>query len=216
LIAAAVVFVISLLVVYAAYSEHQAKLAKRAELAALDLQRREQRERTADAVYFAVAEGTRAIAAGHAYGWCAASTYLALGPFGALISGILCSALVYEATDGTTEAVHAELFDRPYHPDAAAVGRVVGVIGGALLLAPGDYAGYEAEARALTEETYRANRALIDPAGLRGADYHLHHIVPLRCGFSLGIPASIMAGSGNLEVITAEANQRIGAMGCSG
>jgi hypothetical protein len=51
---------------------------------------------------------------------------------------------------------------------------------------------------------------------LGDADYHLHHMLPLRCGFSLGIPAAIMASSNNLAMVTAEANLRIGDMGCRG
>jgi hypothetical protein len=179
-------------------------------------ERQRQRELLVDGAYIAATEIARAFGVDQAVSWCAVAGFAALGPIGAGFGVGFCGALASGAIGDLSEALRQKLFDRPYHPEAAALGRVVGVIGGAIILAPlSDFPSYASRARALTETTYRSHHATIDPGDLRGVGYHLHHVMPLRCGFALGIPEWLMAGSWNLEMITADANRRIGAMGCA-
>ena len=69
-----------------------------------------------------------------------------------------------------------------------------------------NYATYEAEARALTERNFRANRQTIDPEGLRGFDYHLHHKMSVYQGYKMRIPTTEIAAVENLEIVTAAKN----------
>jgi hypothetical protein len=179
-------------------------------------ERQRQRELQLDVAYIVATEIVRVFGVEQAAVWCAVAGFASFGPIGASFGFGVCRALASSAIGDVSEALHQKLFDRPYHPDAVALGRVVRVIGGAFMLAPlDDYGSYESQARALTETAYRSNRATIDPGDLRGVEYHLHHVMPLRCGFVLGIPEWLMAGSWNLEMTTADANRRIGALGCA-
>ena len=179
-------------------------------------ERQRQRELLVDGAYIVATEVATIFGVEQAASWCAVAGLAAFGPIGAGFGLGFRAALASGAIGDVSEAIHQKLFDRPYHPEAAALGPVVRVIGGAILLAPSsEYPNYESKARALTEATYRSYRATIDPGDLRGVGYHLHHVMPLRCGFALGIAEWLMAGSWNLEMITADANRRIGAMGCA-
>jgi hypothetical protein len=70
---------------------------------------------------------------------------------------------------------------------------------------------YEAEARALTEQSYNASRATIDPKGLRGPANHLDHETSVRMGYDLHIPPAEIAAAENLRIIPAPQNLSEGA-----
>lgn len=70
-----------------------------------------------------------------------------------------------------------------------------------------DWQKYKAEVAALTEQTYRLYKHIINPdnlprgkAGTEGA-YHLDHIVPKRFCFDNNIPADVCASQFNLQMI---------------
>jgi hypothetical protein len=93
---------------------------------------------------------------------------------------------------------------RPMDPRAEMAGHLVGgIVGGYVGVETGaevgeairwrwlypNYATYEAEARALTEQTYNANRKTIDPKSMRGPASHLDHETSVRMGIRDVYPA---------------------------
>lgn len=71
-----------------------------------------------------------------------------------------------------------------------------------------EWEGYRAKTRRLSEQTYRANKATINPLNLkRGTfDYHLDHKFPIIEGFLQGIDPERLAAVDNLQLLPAKVN----------
>lgn len=78
------------------------------------------------------------------------------------------------------------------------------------------YQSYRKQVDRLTVATWRAHRAELDPEGLRGQGHDLDHLIPARCAYAYGWPASEAAQAWNLRVIPASLNRSQGARGCRG
>jgi hypothetical protein len=144
------------------------------------------------------------------------------GTIGALAAGYIG----HEAYVWTRDEVVEHFYERKMDPRAEQVGHLIGgIIGGiggahfgmklgqAIRFAwqyP-NYVTYEAEARALTERTFTANRQTIDPNRLRGPTHHLGHEIPVRQGYALRIPPAEIAAAPNLSIIPREQNLAAGA-----
>jgi hypothetical protein len=115
---------------------------------------------------------------------------------------------------------------RPMDPRVEMAGHLVGgIVGGYVGVETGaeigeairwrwlypNYATYEAEARALTEQTYNANRKTIDPKSMRGPASHLDHETSVRMGYEMYIPPAAIAAPQNLRIIPAPQNLSEGA-----
>lgn len=68
-----------------------------------------------------------------------------------------------------------------------------------------DYAGYAYAARSIT----RRNLEL-----LRRSSYDVDHIIPVKCGWALGLSPQLIGSLGNLHALPAWINRSIGAKGC--
>ncbi len=92
------------------------------------------------------------------------------------------------------------------------------VMGNALLdgfLPKPNYETYRNNLNKGMNKAYRANKATIDPNGLRGREYayDLDHIIPGKACYTLGAPPSLCNSRYNLQVIPASLNRSIGSKG---
>lgn len=156
---------------------------------------------------------------------------LLIGPSGQL-AGPVCAAMVAPAANQITTQLHDQIFEWQIDPDAQLVGAIVGTIPGSYVAIPlvestvanarrhgfslfaDSFDSYSRQVRRLTETTMGTRSSIIDPARLRSSAHHLHHRIPIKCGWVWGIPAWVMASGFNLQMLPAAENLAIGANGC--
>ena len=75
-----------------------------------------------------------------------------------------------------------------------------------------DYKGYSKAARALTRSELKPWRPEVTSLRARGFD--IDHVVPVKCGWLLGMAPEAIASMGNLQGLPSRINRSIGSKGC--
>jgi len=117
-------------------------------------------------------------------------------------------------------------FEEPLETSAYYLGKDVGNVFGSVVGMAGtsvyatwkhfhrykEFGGYAKEARALTASTLRKTPS--NASQLRADGFDIDHVIPVKCGWLLGISVEKVASWSNLHALPSSINRAIGSKGC--
>ncbi len=148
------------------------------------------------------------------------------GPVLVALAPAACSLVGSYAGDLMVHAGYRAWMGREVDEGAAMAGTLVGSISGMAVgsWAYGRYAaaqvwsryqsfrGYSKAARSLTRQELKPWRPEVK--GFRAQGYDMDHVVPVKCGWVLGMAPMAIADIGNIQALPSRINRSIGSKGC--